>query len=225
MCSKARSGKYSLVEFPERVIFKGTKLTAMKQLPFFALVLLFLSCNDSADDSTTKKDSSETSPKIAMQSQTAKTFPPPTVDIEKFRLPDKDADKMMKFAKGCLIGCKNHTTIKDSNDPVYDAIVLAYPPPATIVPVEARYKDDDDEFRYTGARGLIDPAKCKVKKYLTKILKVSYKLPLNGKLVDATAYYDIYTICPPPEGDQPGLCKPDPILTDSTGTDSTHRKH
>ena len=66
--------------------------------------------------------------------------------------------------------------------------------------VKARYYVDEQN-NYSINRGLSDPDAGKVSGYKTRILKVTRTVRSAHGFTDETNYFDIVTLCPPPEGE------------------------
>ncbi|MDB5222098.1 MAG: hypothetical protein JWN83_765 [Chitinophagaceae bacterium] len=117
---------------------------------------------------------------------------------EEWKLTDDDQKGMKQRVHECGLFRTCHSIAKfyilDSNKTVRDDLYLTYGE-KNITEVEARYRHSDIK-RYGRLRGLVNDAKGrdKVSGYYTKILMVK-----QDKLLTGYKYYDIYTICPPPD--------------------------
>ena len=189
----------------------------MKQTLFFALIFVLLSCNNEAKKEDTGTDTSISDTTKGYQPDTIAPSPPP-VDTEKWKIDNAVANRMITYVRGCSSNCKNQKKITDSNKIVHAALVAKYPPPAQVIPVDARYRDNWEADNYCVVRGFSTSpnGRCKVKKFKTIIYKVLIPTTQpSAQPAFTEMFYDIVTICPPPEGSTPADCG-FPFVPDST---------
>ena len=159
------------------------KLFLLLAIPLF--IFFLTACNDNGSKT-------ETNAVDSTKKDTTK-MAPPTVDIKAWQINTDTATKMKDHLHGCKKDC-TESNIIDSNLTVLSEIKTTYPS-ATITWVEARYRLADED-RYCNLRHFgSDPNKCKVKNCRTWIVTVQ----TGGETAIGVVYYDIATICPPPD--------------------------
>lgn len=176
-------------------------------LPITLLLILF-ACNDN--------DSGQNS-----TDRSAATLAAPVI---KWRIPKATADSMMSYYDTCTVGCDDTNEIRDWNPGIYRQIA-AFVGAGNAGYVPARYWPSN-ENRYcsnrpgTGGPGGMAPH-CRVAGHWTMIVRASLR---EASLTDEDLYFDIVTICPPPE-DAHGNCALPfiPPGPDSTKLDSAKK--
>jgi len=119
-----------------------------------------------------------------------------TSDYKEWEIDEATAKKLMDNRRK---PGNDSSNIVDYNDDIRNQIDRAYST-AKKTWQEARYKDEEDEIRYSRLRHIPDDNdgsrgnKGRVKGYKTKI----YMVVSDGKPTTSTTYYDIATIHPPP---------------------------
>ena len=170
----------------------------MKKLLFLLAIPIYFFTVSSCNQSGTKSNKTDsTSNTITVDS--AKLAPCGSINIKDWEIDLATAKKLKDHRQDHGNDMSN---IIDYNDCVRNAIMKAYPADATGVWEEARYKDDGDETRYSNNRKIPNEPdgtrgkNGRVKDYKTKIFVVTVKP--KGQ-ADPVYYYDIATICPPPD--------------------------
>lgn len=140
--------------------------------------------------------------------------------LDRYRIRKSLADSMISYYDTCTVGCDNANTIKDLNPSIFRLIRSR--PFSTVSYVIARYWPENQrqycERQPGGGPGPVTP-NCMVAGHWTLIVRATPPTDDAFKttaFTDEDVYFDIVTICPPPE-DASGNC----ALPFIPGPDST----